>query len=514
MNAWYLDDGTLMGPPDALSTALQVVERDGPSLGLHLNRAKSLLFVPSQCDASRSPLPPDIPFRQDGFCLLGCPIGPPSICEEVLQTRIHKIKECLEVLHDMGDAQLETTLLRSCLALPKLSYILRTCPPSHITQAASDFDVAMRETLEAILGGPTSEWSWLKASLPSSRGGVNLRSAVKHAPAAFIASSVQSRGWVEKILDQPPDLPPHLDSAVGALAMTTLHHDWQHLDDIDVPLRQHHLSLAIDESIYQQLLSSASSTRARALAHSTALPHAGDWLNGVPSAALGLHLQDREFRCCLRYWLGIPLHSGPYTCPECQHTADEHGDHQVGCGGNGDRITRHNAIRDVLFSAAQSAALAPSREATGVVPDSLSRPADILLPTWSRGRPAALDVHVISPLQQHTLHEASHTPGHALNVGVQRKLASHLAACRSAGVEFVPVVAETLGGLADDTIQTIKAIGRAISQRTTSSSSSSLSSPSSTTQLFHCFAISLWRGNACLWLHRQPPLPPTVDGIL
>ena len=27
---------------------------------------------------------------------------------------------------------------------------------------------------------------------------------------------------------------------------------------------------------------------------STALPHAGDWLNGVPSADLGLHLHDQE----------------------------------------------------------------------------------------------------------------------------------------------------------------------------------------------------------------------------
>ncbi len=37
---------------------------------------------------------------------------------------------------------------------------------------------------------------------------------------------------------------------------------------------------------------------------------------------------------------------------------------------------------------------------THVVPDSMSRPADILLPTWHGGRPAALDVHIISPLRR------------------------------------------------------------------------------------------------------------------
>ena len=31
------------------------------------------------------------------------------------------------------------------------------------------------------------------------------------------------------------------------------------------------------------------------------LRYSGDWLNGVPSAALGLLLHDREFRSCLRY---------------------------------------------------------------------------------------------------------------------------------------------------------------------------------------------------------------------
>ena len=156
--------------------------------------------------------------------------------------------------------------------------------------------------------------------------------------------------------------------------------------------------------------------------------------------------KNREFRCSLRYWLGVPLHNCPYPCPECRGTADIFGDHQVGCGGNGDRISRHNNIRDVVFTAAQSAAFAPSKETPGLVIGSLSRPADVFLPSWSCGRPAALDIHVISPLQQQTLSEASVTPGHALQVGVQRKLTSNLPACREAGVECIPIVAETLGG--------------------------------------------------------------------
>ena len=55
LNAWYLDDGTLMGSPEDLAAALNIIEEDGPSVGLHLNRAKSLLFIPVEADASLSP---------------------------------------------------------------------------------------------------------------------------------------------------------------------------------------------------------------------------------------------------------------------------------------------------------------------------------------------------------------------------------------------------------------------------------------------------------------------------
>ena len=510
MNAWYLDDGTLVGSPESLSAALGIIEKEGPKLGLHLNRRKSLLFIPKECDASSSPLPSDVPVAQGGFTLLGCPIGPPSYCEDILRARIDKIKQSLAALHELRDAQCETALLRSCLALPKLSYIIRTCPPCHISEGCKEFDSIIRDSLEMILGGPVSEWSLLKATLPSSRGGINLRSASLHAPAAFVASSISSQQLVGDILDDLTIHLHHLNSALSALASSTMKSDWEDLEAIDVPLHQRHLSAAIDEVNHQHLLSSAPTTRACALANSTSLPHAGDWLNGVPSVSLGLHLHDREFRCCLRYWLGVPMHSTPYPCPQCHCTADVFGDHQVGCGGNSDRISRHNALRDVLFTAAQSGALAPCREASGVIPDSLRRPADILLPNWHQGQSAALDVHIISPLQQLTLSEAAYTPGHALEVGVRRKVAANPPSCRSAGVDFIPIVAETLNWWAGR--------GHHFHHLYIGHGHNSASWPNYRRRL-HKTTIQqvcshTMRGNATLWMHRLPPVHPSVDGVI
>ena len=177
-----------------------------------------------------------------------CPIGPPDYCEEVFTDRIAKVTVSLVALRDMGDSQLETTLLRSCLALPKISFVLRACPPTHICQAATDFDHALREALESIVGGPLSDWSWLKATLPSSLGDLNLRSALLHAPTVFLAASSSSQSLVEGLLGRPPSPSPHTTPAVSSLATADFCREWQCLDDIDVPLRQCELSHSIDEA--------------------------------------------------------------------------------------------------------------------------------------------------------------------------------------------------------------------------------------------------------------------------
>ena len=139
---------------------------------------------------------------------------------------------------------------------------------------------------------------------PQQSCGLNLRRASLHAPAAFLASSYQAQPLVKQIVGLSSGLSPHSAPTVVALATVAARPDWLCLEDIDIPLHQHHLSNAVDEAIYHQLISSSPSTHSQALALSSSLPHAGNWLNVVPSTSLGLHLQDCEFRCCLRYWLG------------------------------------------------------------------------------------------------------------------------------------------------------------------------------------------------------------------
>ena len=104
-----------------------------------------------------------------GFSLLGCPIGPPSFFEEVLQGRLTKLKESLVLLHEVCDSHLVATLLSSCFALPKFSYVIRTCHPSHVSQACWNVDCTIREALESILGGPLTDGSFGPSYSPPGR---------------------------------------------------------------------------------------------------------------------------------------------------------------------------------------------------------------------------------------------------------------------------------------------------------------------------------------------------------
>ena len=123
INVWYLDDGTLCGSPEGLLRALEIVEEDSPPRGLSLNRSKYLLFISQDADASNYSLPAEIPISRSGFCLLGSPIGPAAFCESIVMSRVEKIRTAVTKLRDLEDSQMETTLLRFCLSLPKFNFI-------------------------------------------------------------------------------------------------------------------------------------------------------------------------------------------------------------------------------------------------------------------------------------------------------------------------------------------------------------------------------------------------------
>ena len=138
-------------------------------------------------------------------------------------------------------------------------------------------------------------------------------------------------------------------------------------------------------------------------------------------------------------------------CTACKdQTSDVHGDHSTGCKNEGERIYRHNTLRDTVHATAKGAGIPVAKEERSLLPGTEEKPADVYLPGWANGLDAALDITVVSPLQSQLVKKAAEEPGSAARKRYKEKQSKYLQPCKNEGIEFLPVVVETLGGFHPD----------------------------------------------------------------
>ena len=327
LNAWYLDDGHIIGTTEELARVVDIIVREGEPRGLTLSRAatvqppstpKSVVWSPMSGvgENEQDPLLRGIPKVRagDGIVVLGAPVGYCGFVKEKLEGRVEKVRGVVELLPLLKDPHTEFVLLRSCLSLPQIMFMLRAVNTLDHQEQLAEFDSIIRGALSL------SDEQWAQASLPAAMGGLGLRSALDHAPTAHASVKV--------------DL--------------------------------------LNQSLLLQKITEEGEVREIARMASLGLPHASSWLSVVPSPSLGLHLRAAEFIPVLKYRLGIPVYTCDGPCPACSLPSDKMGDHSLGCARTGDRIARHNMLRDVLFEAAASADLGPSKEERHLLPGTIA----------------------------------------------------------------------------------------------------------------------------------------------
>ena len=120
---WYLDDGTIIGSVEDVHKVFELIQAEGPALGLHFE-----IWWPSR--ASPDPFPADVD-RVDnaGVKLLGAPIGTKAFTTDFVQKKLVALNEVHKLLREVDNAQVEFALFRGCLAYNKINHLLRTCPP-------------------------------------------------------------------------------------------------------------------------------------------------------------------------------------------------------------------------------------------------------------------------------------------------------------------------------------------------------------------------------------------------
>ena len=428
-----------------------------------------------------------------------------------MRKKVDKIRHTTELLPLLRDPHCEFVLLRSCLALPKVMFLLRALDTSEHTDLLENFDSITRGALSKILGAAVSDDQWLQAKLPAAMGGLGLRAAEDHAPVAFAASLLASKRLVDNLLGKADDeVPPSLPQPV--LDKISLKMGEQASTESLTGVSQKAASLKVDllnQSILLNHITEEGQVRETARLRSLGLPGAGAWLSVVPLPALGLHLRATEFVPCLKYRLGVPIFAADGTCPSCSAPSDSMGDHALGCAKHGDRIARHDQLRDVLYEAASSASLAPVREERHLLPGTAARPGDLLIRRWADGKDAAIDVTVTGPLARSNVAAAAAEAGSALDKAFNRKVQGTAQACQDQGLAFFPVAVETLGGFHRVATEQVKRIGAALARHQGSDEKVA------SRQLFQRMSITLMRGNAAMLMSRRPDdlAPPEVDGV-
>ena len=443
--------------------------------------------------------------------MLGAPVGWRDFVREKVVEKIEKVRQVTELLPHLREPHLEFVLLRSCLSLPKVMFLLRALDTSEHQDLLDTFDSITRGALCRILGSPVTDDQWAQAKLPVAVGGLGLRAAGDHASVAHATSLPSSHSTILKLLkrgeeENLPDLPQLLLADISAKQGEDV------VTESLIGVSQKAASLKVDLFNRSLLLNQLQEGNVRDLARLTSLglKYAGSWLSVVPSPALGLHLRPAEFVPIVRYRLGINVYSSEGNCPACGQESDKLGDHALACVRSRDRIARHDLLRDVIYEAASSASLAPVKEERHLLPGTAARPGDVFIRRWSDGKDAALDVTVTSPLASSNLADATARPGGALEKAYDRKMRDTADACRQQGLVFLPIALETLGGMHHLAVNQLKRLGAALARHTGSDEREVVS------QLMQKISLHLMRGNAAMITSRRPNvdfLPPEMDGV-
>ncbi len=99
------------------------------------------------------------------------------------------------------------SLLKNCLATPKLVYLLKCSPTWRDSALLQEIDSIVRPGLESILNVEIGDDTWMQASLPVFQGGLGTRGAQDLAIPAYLASIVSTSDLVSEIRVAFPNTP-------------------------------------------------------------------------------------------------------------------------------------------------------------------------------------------------------------------------------------------------------------------------------------------------------------------
>ena len=182
LNVWYLADGTIGGAPETVLSDLRRIIDSQLLYGLELNLSKCEIFIFNGTAEeaivirnSFKTVAPELKVTDEAeLCLLGSPLSTEAlpIALEEKRTATNRLTANLHILQ----SHQALFLLKNCLSVPKLQYLLRTSAAWKFPDRLAELDLVIRSSLERITNTEMTTHTWKQASIPVSRGGLGIRS--------------------------------------------------------------------------------------------------------------------------------------------------------------------------------------------------------------------------------------------------------------------------------------------------------------------------------------------------
>ena len=297
---------------------------------------------------------------------------------------------------------------------------------------------------------------------------MGLRSAEKNSSAAFISSLNTSKESIislsNSIGEANPILKNEIESAFSKIPKSLNRDPPKELQlSKSQKVISEHINNIDSSNLYNGL-----DIRGRARFYSCQGTHGSAIINAPLSSVRGSRLTSQEFSFFLSTRLGLSniCNEGEY-CRTCGSKMDSLGYHISICKtGEASVSSRHNAIRNVIFSQCQRAAWNPKLEVTCANTQiHKSTPADIYIPVGPDSNPIALDVTICQPLAQNRVQESAKTPDHANLCAQRKKLQKYSQACSESGITFKPLAIEFYGRLSPDFKSFVLKLATAVANR-------------------------------------------------
>ena len=328
LNAWYLDDGVLVGSVVDILTAFNIIHEEGEAYGLKLNVSKCEVWWPSMNPAElAASIPQGICIVEDsGVELLGAPIGDAVFCEKYLVGKLASIEQLLSQMEHINHAQYQLPLLKFCAGMPKFMFTLRTVHPQLIRHAIRKFDELVDISLQTILNRPFGPHIRNLMGLPVRMGGLGVPQACHTALSAYMGSFLDTQK-IQKSLCPSIDFDNVADGLIASWIQVHAHGQElspQNLKSelIDKTRRQHFLTEKVFKNMLEHLQSQPDPHFQLVLTGCLATD-SGVWTQVLPRRFPMTTMDRDSFAAVLRARFGLPSFHKETKCENCNQTVSE-----------------------------------------------------------------------------------------------------------------------------------------------------------------------------------------------